>query len=184
MSTQQNKELIVSQAPSQNLPLVKQEQSQKIEQPEQTIEPLVGLAPAAPIPVVPEQVEIKPATEIKQPEVNTELGDSTSEVSVPKVLTPEELKAALDKVLAEAKDGRKTNGPSTQFEKTGGYSEAKEDFDSLHPTEVKDIPDGETGILADGRHVTVRVGSRDGRPTLEIYDTVTKNKEKVRYGAK
>lgn len=184
LSTQQNKELIVSQAPSQNLPLVKQEQSQKIEQPEQTIEPLVGPAPAVPIPVVPEKVEIKPAKEIKQPEVNTELGDSTSEVSVPKVLTTEELKAALDKILADAKEGRKTNGKSTQFEKPGGYVEAKEDFDSLHPTDVKDIPDGETGILADGRHVTVRRGSKDGRPTLEIHDKTTKDTIKIRYGNK
>lgn len=63
-------------------------------------------------------------------------------------------------------------GKTTQYEKSGAYDQAAEDFASLNPSDVKDIntnygPD-KTGKLPDGRTITARPGSSDGRPALEI----------------
>ena len=53
-----------------------------------------------------------------------------------------------------------------------GRIRASSEFDLLKPSNVKDINTsygaGRTGTLPDGRTVTVRPGSTDGRPTLEI----------------
>lgn len=86
----------------------------------------------------------------------------------------------LAKVLEDATPGRETKGKTDQYEKTGGYDQAVEDFDSLGAKDVKDIPSGKTGTLPDGRNVKVRVDSSNGRPTLEI---MNKNgtRTKVRY---
>lgn len=51
-------------------------------------------------------------------------------------------------------------------------TEADRDCDSLKPREEKNIETqygrGRTGALEDGSKVTVRPGSSDGRPTLQI----------------
>ena len=58
--------------------------------------------------------------------------------------------------------------------------DANDDFDSLNPQNVKNIPGGRTGELPDGRRVNVRDHSSDGLPTLEVQEG--KNRIKVRYG--
>lgn len=73
-------------------------------------------------------------------------------------------------------------GRSKQYEKPGGYSDALKDFKTLEVSEIKDIPDGKTGKLPDGRAINVRTKSEDGRPTLEIIDA--NKRTKIRYGNK
>lgn len=87
---------------------------------------------------------------------------------------------AVDNVLKDATPGRETKGKTTQYEKSGGYEQAVNDFDSLGVENVKEIEGGKVGQLPDGRSVNVRVDSSDGRPTLEI---MNKNgtRTKVRY---
>ena len=56
-----------------------------------------------------------------------------------------------------------------QYEKPGGYDKAKEDFEALNPSNVKEHPNGTTvGMLSGGRIVNVRENSKETRPTLEI----------------
>ena len=81
----------------------------------------------------------------------------------------------------DATPGRTTQGRTKQYEKSGDYGTANDDFDDLGPTDVKDISNGgRVGILPDGRTIIVRPISKDGRPTLEIQDG--KVKIKIRYG--
>jgi len=88
-------------------------------------------------------------------------------------------------ILQGAVPGRDTKGRSVQWVKPGGYRKALEDFDNLGLAEIKDITTnwgpGKTGVLPDGKKVTVRPGSTEGRPTLEI-QTSKKDKIKIRYG--
>ena len=86
----------------------------------------------------------------------------------------------LEQILDGAKPGRETKGRTKQWNKTGNIDNANDDFDSLKPQKVKDIPGGRTGELPDGRKINVRDHSSDGRPTLEIQDG--KNQIKIRYG--
>ncbi|MGC2310233.1 MAG: hypothetical protein WA432_01270 [Candidatus Babeliaceae bacterium] len=88
----------------------------------------------------------------------------------------------VEDILKGAKQGRKTKGKTKQFEKPGGYKEALEDFESLAPKDVKNIPTGKVGVLPDGRRVNVRTQSDEGRPTLEIQDGNSDKKIKIRYG--
>ncbi len=78
----------------------------------------------------------------------------------------------VDDILESATPGRVTKGKTTLYEKPGDFSQASKEFDSLNPSNVKDINtsygQGKTGTLPDGRTITVRPGSTDGRPTLEI----------------
>jgi len=83
-----------------------------------------------------------------------------------------------------ATPGEETSGRAKQFEKTGGMDQANKDFDSLNPTNVKEINTGyglgRVGTLPDGRQVVVRGGSSgDSKPTLEIQQG--KNRIKIRY---
>ena len=79
---------------------------------------------------------------------------------------------SVDDVLDGATAGRVTKGKTTQSVKSGDFSRASNEFDSLNPSNVKNINtsygQGKTGTLPDERTVTVRPGSTDGRPTLEI----------------
>lgn len=79
---------------------------------------------------------------------------------------------SVNDILGETTAGRVTKGKTTQHIKPGGVDAANADFDALAPTNVRDITTrygpGRTGTLPDGRTVTVRPGSSDGRPTLEI----------------
>ena len=84
-------------------------------------------------------------------------------------------------VLEGATPGRETKGRSDLFDKPGGEAGANSDFDSMNPSNVKDIPGGgRTGQLPDGRTAVVRPGSSDGRPTLEIQSG--RGRIKIRYG--
>ena len=93
---------------------------------------------------------------------------------------------SVNKVLEEAKEGRKTKGPARQYEKAGGYEQAEKDFYSLDLEEgsVRDRTDEKgkikTGRLRDGREVNVREGSMEGHPTLEIINSKN-SRTKIRY---
>ena len=92
-------------------------------------------------------------------------------------LTPESLADA-------SAAGRRTRGHSILYERVGGKSAAMADFEALMPMNVRTAnsnPDVTVGDLRDGRTVTVRSQSRDGRPTLEIYDPTTKRSVRYRY---
>lgn len=91
----------------------------------------------------------------------------------------------LDDILEGAKPGRVTKGKTTQYVKPGSYEQTSNDFDALNPTNVKEINtkfgQGKTGTLSDGRTITARPGSSDGRPTLEIRSPNGRGIE-IRYG--
>ena len=99
--------------------------------------------------------------------------------------TTGELKGSksVDDLLEDATPGRKTKGKSTQYIKKGGYEKAKEEFDALEKVEgsVKETDKGFTAQLPDGRDVNVRNQSREGSPTLEIYNPINKRHIKIRY---
>jgi hypothetical protein len=86
--------------------------------------------------------------------------------------TAEEQKKRQEELENEAGVSQQTKGKTKHGEKDGGMGEADRDFDSLKPGEQKDIETqygpGRTGTLEDGSKVTVRPGSSDGRPTLQI----------------
>lgn len=92
--------------------------------------------------------------------------------------TPEDL-------TKDAKPGRPTKGKTTQYEKSGGPNQMNKDFDSLSPSNVNSIqtPKGDirTGALSDGRVVTSRPFSSDGRPTLEIRNPANQRGIEIRY---
>ncbi len=85
----------------------------------------------------------------------------------------------------EANVEQKTKGKTRHGEKDGGMDQADKDFDSLNPENVKPIQTtkgpGRTGTLPDGRSVTVRPGSSDGRPTLEIRNPGNGRGTEIRY---
>ena len=72
----------------------------------------------------------------------------------------------------EAGVEQRTKGKTKHDSKEGGMDHANEDFDSLKPDNVKDINTkygpGRTGTLENGKKATVRPGSSEGPPTLEI----------------
>ncbi len=86
---------------------------------------------------------------------------------------------SVDDILLNANPGRATKGKSTLWNKPGGFQQALDDFDSLNVTDIEEIPGGLMGKLPDGRTINVRIGSSDGRPTLEIFDG--QRSTKVRY---
>jgi len=88
-------------------------------------------------------------------------------------------KTTVDDLISSSSKGQETTGRSKLFERMGGSDAANKEFDSLSPTEIKDIPGGRVGKLPDGRTVVVRERSTDGRPTLEIQSG--KNRVKFRY---
>ncbi|GHT89316.1 hypothetical protein AGMMS49960_21680 [Betaproteobacteria bacterium] len=92
---------------------------------------------------------------------------------------------SVDDILSGTTPGRATKGKTTQYIKQGSYDQVVKDFDSLNPLNVRDIntnyDQGKTGTLPDGKAVTVRPGSTDGRPTLEIRGSNGRGIE-IRYG--
>lgn len=92
----------------------------------------------------------------------------------------------VEDLVRNSAPGRSTKGPSNLFERLGGFADAQRDFNSLGPTNVRPAannPNAQIGILPDGRTVTVRPNSSDGRPTLEIYDRSSGRSIKFRYGS-
>ena len=91
----------------------------------------------------------------------------------------------LDDILENAKPGKSTKGKTTQYVKSGSYEQTSNDFDALNPTNIKEINTkfgpGKTGTLSDGRTITARPGSSEGRPTLEIRNLNGRGIE-IRYG--
>lgn len=85
----------------------------------------------------------------------------------------------VDDILDGAKLGRVTKGSSVQYLKNGGYNQALDDFCSLSPSSVRDIPSGKIGTLSDGRIVNARISSTYNTPTLEIFDG--RKSIKIRY---
>lgn len=89
----------------------------------------------------------------------------------------------IDDILEGATPGRKTMGRTDQWDKSGGYEQALDDFNSLNPSDVHDIETryggGKAGKLSDGTKVDVRPGSTAGPPTLEFQDG--RNRVKIRY---
>lgn len=97
----------------------------------------------------------------------------------------EEVQEDIDDLLEDSEKGRETSGKSEQYLKKGGFEQAQKDFDSLNPSDVKDINTsygkGKTGVLKDGSKVNVRPGSTYGEPTLEI-QLPNGKRIKIRYG--
>lgn len=95
--------------------------------------------------------------------------------------------ATIDDILKEAMLGRVTKGKTTQYIKIGSYKNTSNDFDALNPLNIREIKTkygiGKTGTIQDGRSITSRPGSSDGRPTLEIRNSNGKGIE-IRYGEK
>ncbi|EOW6772245.1 hemagglutinin repeat-containing protein [Cronobacter muytjensii] len=85
----------------------------------------------------------------------------------------------VEDLTSTSSKGHETTGRSKLFNRTGGMNSANNEFDALSPSEIKSIPGGRVGKLADGRTVIVRERSTDGRPTLEIQSG--KNRIKFRY---
>jgi hypothetical protein len=89
---------------------------------------------------------------------------------------------SLEDILEESKFCDKTNKGTKIYEKDGGFDQANKDFDNLDLSEIKDIPKGRIGKLANGRRVNVRNSSSDKRPTLEIQRLGGKKAEvKIRF---
>ena len=91
----------------------------------------------------------------------------------------------VDDILDGAELGRDTKGKTVQYVKSGSYEQTVKDFEALAPEKVKKINTkfgpAKTGILPDGRRITARRGSSDGRPTLEIRKSNGRGIE-IRYG--
>jgi|GEM_PF-1450591 len=87
----------------------------------------------------------------------------------------------VEELLEECKPGETTRGVSTQYEREGGFEEAKQDFEKLGVTGVHAIPTGLAGVLPDGRTISVRSDSTAKLPTIQIDETMSKGKTKIRY---
>jgi hypothetical protein len=80
---------------------------------------------------------------------------------------------SVDDLIKGSTPGKGTKGRTKQFDSTGGFKQAKKEFDALGPKNVRDIDTpfgpGRAGTLPDGRNVNVRPGSSNGGPpSLEI----------------
>jgi hypothetical protein len=99
-----------------------------------------------------------------------------------------QFKHGLADLLKDTVPGELTSGRAKQYEKlVGDYGEAIKDFHGLKPSNISNIPgrEGLHGILPDGRNINVRIGSKDGRPTLEIMKPGgVGTRIKIRYGTK
>ncbi len=69
-------------------------------------------------------------------------------------------------------DITKSGSIAKNYQSSGGYAKALEDFNSLNLENVKEISTvagpGKVGNLPDGTKVVVRPTSKDGIPTLEF----------------
>lgn len=86
----------------------------------------------------------------------------------------------VDDILAKSIPGKTTKGKTMQYETTGGYEQALNDFYALGPTNVYKSGETTVGALPDGRSVNVRESSTRDLPTLEIQEA-NGRKTKLRY---
>ena len=91
----------------------------------------------------------------------------------------------LGQILEGAEPGRTTKGRTKQWEKSGGFEQAEEDYRNMNPQDSREIETrygtGYTGVLEDGSKINVRPGSSYGEPTLEI-QRPNGSRTKIRYG--
>jgi len=96
------------------------------------------------------------------------------------------LPKSIDDILEGTMIGGTTKGKTVQRIRKGDFTQANEDFDVLTPSNVKNIitkyGSGRTGTLPNGQTITVRPGSTDGRPTLEIRNPQNGRGIEIRYG--
>lgn len=91
----------------------------------------------------------------------------------------------MEDLLADAKETpTNPHGRVRNYEKTGGYSRALEEFDALSPSDVRPVTstygEAKMGVLKNGVTVLVREGSKTGGATIEFQ--ITKNHiVKIRY---
>lgn len=91
-------------------------------------------------------------------------------------------KSILEEILSNAKPGRETTTKKLkQYEKEGGLEQAIKDFEKLNPSKIRNIPKGKLGELLSGIRINVRTDSSDKRPTLEIHNSITDQRIKIRY---
>jgi hypothetical protein len=94
------------------------------------------------------------------------------------------VKKEIDDLLKGAEDTttNKRNDPKN-YEKSGDYMDALDDFDSLDLNDVGELSNGEgmSGTLKDGRTVVVRPTSKSGGATIEIQRPNGKPAIKIRY---
>jgi hypothetical protein len=93
---------------------------------------------------------------------------------------------SLDDILKGAVENTNKAGVARNFEKSGGYKKTLSDFESLNPTNIKDIQTkygpGKVGTLSDGSRVIARQGSASGGgATLEVQIS-NRKVYKIRYG--
>ena len=78
----------------------------------------------------------------------------------------------VDSLIKNLKETTNGKGVARNFESSGGYNHAIDDFESLYPQNIQEIQTkygpGKVGTLEDGSTVVVRPGSETGGPTLEI----------------
>lgn len=103
-------------------------------------------------------------------EAEENLGESSEEETCSDCpMSQEERRRRLEE---QAGVEQRTKGRTRHGERSGGMAQADEDFDSLDPSDVTDIDTsygpGRTGTLESGDRITVRPGSSEGAPTLEI----------------
>ena len=88
-------------------------------------------------------------------------------------------------ILKGAELGRVTKGKTTQYAQRSHYEQISNDFDTLNLMNVKGInakfDEAKTGTLSDGKTITARPGSSNGRPTLKIKGSNGRGIE-IRYG--
>lgn len=86
--------------------------------------------------------------------------------------SPKGASKTADDLIQGVNETTNGKGIARNFEKTGGYSQTVNDFNSLNPTNVKEIQTkygtGYVGTLSDGTTVVARPGSATGGATLEI----------------
>lgn len=87
----------------------------------------------------------------------------------------------LEKILSNARFCKEVK--SKIYELVGDVKAAFKDFESFQPTEIQNTRNGKMGKLGD-KMINVRTYSKDGRPTLEIRDPISKKSIKIRYGNK
>lgn len=79
---------------------------------------------------------------------------------------------SIDDLINSMEETTNRKGVARNFESSGGYEQTLKDFETLNPTNVKDIQTKygprKVGTLNDGTKVVARQGSKTGGPTLEI----------------